>query len=248
MHRRRFVALSVLASASVIAPAYAQTQPSLTIRWFGHLAFQITGGGLRLFTHPFLPAGCTAGLKLPDKLDADYVMISSRLLDEGFIENLPPDTKVLADSGLYNIAGTTFQGISTDHDRIGGRRFGRNVMWRWEQAGIRILHMGGAAAPLTAEQRILAGRPDILILPVGGSDKAYNAKEAWETTQSLNPRIVIPAYFRTSKASSTCTLSPVEEFLQLAPKEKTVRVTNPNYTLRAKDLPETMVVRVLPLA
>ncbi len=247
MRRRRFIALSALASASAIAPASAQVSPALTIRWFGHMAFQITGGGLRLFTHPFLPAGCTAGLRLPQKLDVDYVMISSRLLDEGFIDNLPADTKVLAEPGLYNLAGTTFQGIATDHDRLGGRRFGRNVMWRWDQAGIRLLHMGGAAAPLTPEQRILAGRPDILIVPVGGGDKAYNAQEAWDMVQSLNPKIVIPAYFRTSKASSTCTLSPVEEFLALAPKEKTLQVTTANYTLRVKDLPETTVVRVLPL-
>jgi L-ascorbate metabolism protein UlaG (beta-lactamase superfamily) len=247
MRRRQFVALTVLTATSAIAPVYAQGQSALTIRWFGHMAFLITGGGLRLFTHPFLPRGCTAGFRLPPRLDVDYVMISSRLLDEGFIDNLPPDTKVLAEAGLYNIGGTTFQGIASDHDRLGGRRFGRNVMWRWDQGGIRLLHMGGAAAPLTAEQRILIGRPDILILPVGGGDKAYNAQEAWETAQSLNPKILIPAYFRTSKASGTCPLSPVDEFLQLVPKEKTVRLTNPNYTLRAKDLPETMVVRVLPV-
>lgn len=104
------------------------------------------GGGLRLFTHPFLPRGCTAGFRLPPRLDVDYVMISSRLLDEGFIDNLPPDTKVLAEAGLYNIGGTTFQGIASDHDRLGGRRFGRNVMWRWDQAGIRLLHMGGSGS------------------------------------------------------------------------------------------------------
>jgi L-ascorbate metabolism protein UlaG (beta-lactamase superfamily) len=250
MQRRKFITLCSafgLGSALSMLPSYAQAQNSLTIRWFGHLAFEFTGGGLRLFTHPFRSAGCTAGMRLPSQINADYVMISSRLLDEGYIENLPPETKVLAEAGTYTIKGTNFQGIATPHDRLDGRRFGQNVMWRWEQAGIRLLHMGGAAAPLTSDQRILIGRPDILILPVGGSDKAYNAQEAWQVAQSLNPRIIIPAYYRTSKAADTCGQKGLDEFLELAPKDKTQRVKTPNYSLRASDLPETTVVRILPL-
>lgn len=247
MKRRNFIALGAGTALSAVAPIYAQDQPVLNIRWFGHLAFEISGGGLRLFTHPFRPAGCTADMKLPDPITADFVMISSRLFDEGYIEGLSTDTRVLAEPGSYNIKNTNFQGVAISHDRLGGRRFGQNVMWRWEQAGIRILHMGGSAATLTNEQRILVGRPDILILPVGGSDKAYNAQEAWSVAQSLNPKIVIPAYYRTSKANETCTQKGLDEFLELAPKEKTVRVKSNNYGLRARDLPESLVVRILPL-
>ena len=247
MKRRNFIALGAGTALSVVAPVFAQDQPVLNIRWFGHLAFAISGGGLNLFTHPFRPAGCTAGMRLPNPITADFVLISSRLLDEGYIDELSADTRVLAEPGVYNIKNTNFQGIAVPHDRLEGRRFGQNVMWRWEQAGIRILHMGGSAVPLTNEQRILVGRPDILILPVGGSDKAYNAQEAWAVAQSLNPRIVIPAYYRTSKAADSCTQKGLDEFLALAPQEKTVRVKSNNYGLRARDLPESLVVRILPL-
>ncbi|MFN3926935.1 MAG: MBL fold metallo-hydrolase [Pseudanabaenaceae cyanobacterium] len=250
MQRRQFLTITGglgLGTALGVLPTYAQAQDVLTIRWFGHLAFEFRGGGLRLFSHPFRPAGCTAGMRLPKPIEADYVLISSRLWDEGYLDALPQEMQVLAEPGIYNLKGTTFQGIAVPHDRLGGRRFGENVMWRWQQSGINILHMGGAAAELTPEQRILVGRPDILIIPVGGSDKAYNTQEAWQMIQTLNPRVVIPSYYRTSKAAETCPQKGLDEFLSLAPREKTARVKTPDYSLRARDLPETTVFRILQL-
>ena len=46
------------------------------------------------------------------------------------------------------------QGIAIDHDRQGGKRFGTNVAWQWTQGGIKILHLGGAAAPINIEQKM----------------------------------------------------------------------------------------------
>ncbi|CAN1211565.1 MBL fold metallo-hydrolase [Tumidithrix helvetica PCC 7403] len=255
MRRRKLIQLAqggllgTLTAGLAIAPAFSQDRTKaapntgpLTLQWFGHMSFLISGGGLRLLTHPFRPSGCTAGLPAP-KADVDYVMISSRLLDEGYLENLPNKTKVFAEPGSYDFKGVNLQGIRMDHDRVGGRRFGRNVAWRWQQAGIRLLHLGCAASPILPDQRILMGRPDVLILPVGGGDKGYSATEAQAVVAELSPKIVVPTYYHTATSSKTCALAPVDEFLALFPNVKVNRGGS-TLELSADSLPSSMTIRV----
>ncbi len=111
----------------------------------------------------------------------------------------------------------------------------------------------GAAAPITPEQKILMGRPDVLILPVGGdakSDnstlaKAYGAEEAAAVVKELNPRIVVPVYYRTPKAASTCPLNPVDAFVKLMPADSVKQLTGNVLQLSSSSLPQQTVVRLL---
>jgi L-ascorbate metabolism protein UlaG (beta-lactamase superfamily) len=140
-----------------------------------------------------------------------------------------------------------------DHDRLGGRRFGRNVAWRWKQSGIFVLHLGGAAGAIAPSQRILMGRPDVLIVPVGGATegndpmlaKAYSATEARAIVQELNPKVVIPVYYRTDKSSVSCQLAAIDDFLALMPKDKVQKLNGSTLELKASGLPQSTVVRVL---
>src|SRR5688500_1973984 len=80
----------------------AQAQSAgVTIRSLGHTAFLFTGGGRRILVNPFRPIGCTAGFPSP-AVPADLVMISSRLFDEGYLEDLPGEPRVLTDPGIYD--------------------------------------------------------------------------------------------------------------------------------------------------
>ncbi|ELS34243.1 MULTISPECIES: MBL fold metallo-hydrolase [Pseudanabaena] len=240
-------------TAGIIADAAnSQANSTLRLQWLGHLSFLISGDNVSFLTHPFRPVGCTAKLTSPTA-QSDYILISSRLLDEGYLENLPKDKRVLSEAGSYNLKGINLQGITMDHDRLGGRRFGRNVAWRWKQSGIFILHLGSAAAPITASQRILMGRPDVLILPIGGSAqstdpmqaKAYSPQEAQAIVTELNPRIVIPVYYRTDKSSKSCQLASIDEFLALMPKDSIKKLEGSTLELNASSLPQSTVVRVL---
>jgi L-ascorbate metabolism protein UlaG (beta-lactamase superfamily) len=193
----------------------AQPSGSLSIRWLGHTCFLFTGGNQRVLVNPFRRIGCTAGYRLPN-VQADLVLISSQLFDEGAVEGLPGNPKVLYEPGVYDFNGIQYQGIRTYHDTLGGRRFGTNVAWRWTLGGINILHLGGAAAPIELEQKILMGRPDLLMVPVGGGPKAYNPNQAMEAIKSLNPKLVIPTHYRTQAADAdSCDIVGVEEFIKL---------------------------------
>lgn len=194
----------------------AQTGNSLSIRWLGHTCFLFTSGNQRVLVNPFRTIGCTAGYRLP-KVEADLVLISSQLFDEGAVEGLPGNPKILYEPGVYQFNGVQYQGIRTNHDTVGGRRFGTNVAWRWTQGGINILHLGGAAAPIELEQKILMGKPDLLMVPVGGGLKAYNPTQAMDAIKSLNPKLVIPTHYRTQAAdSNSCDIVGLDEFLKLS--------------------------------
>jgi L-ascorbate metabolism protein UlaG (beta-lactamase superfamily) len=178
---------------------------------------------------------------------ADLVLISSQLLDEGAAEGLPGNPRILYEPGVYQVGGIQLQGISLAHDRVGGRRFGSNVAWQWTQSGIKILHLGGAAAPIALEQKILMGSPDLALVPVGGGPKAYDPQEAKQAVNVLNPKVVIPTHFRTQAADgSACEIVTVDDFLGLMDGMKVRRVNSDTITINSADLPQNEpVIQVL---
>ena len=187
---------------------------SLTISSLGHTAYLFSGGGQQILVNPFKPVGCAAGYTEPS-VAANLVLASSHLLDEGYTANYT-NTQVLNEPGDFTTAsGLAVQGISMPHDRVNGRRFGTNIAWAWNQTGIKVVHLGVAAAPIAIEDKILIGRPDVLLLPVGGGPKGYTPAEAVEAIQALNPKVVIPTHYRTSASPETCDLNGVDEFLSL---------------------------------
>ncbi len=213
------------------------TGDSLNIQFLGHSCFLFSGSGQRLLVNPYRSVGCTAGIKLP-AVATDTVLISSRLLDEGYVEGVPGDPRILFDPGIYQLGRVQLQGIRTPHDRLNGRRFGTNVAWRWIQSGLTVLHLGGAAAPIAIEQKILMGTPDIICIPIGGGPKTYTAEEAKQAIAILNPKIVIPTQYRTPAADSkSCDLTTLDQFLTLMGGVPVRRGGN-TLSVRPGDLPK----------
>lgn len=231
--------------ASGLETYQAQTGGTLSIQWLGHTSFLITGGGPRILINPFRTLGCTAGYRAP-KVSADLLLISSQLLDEGAVEIVPGNPRLLYEPGIYEVSGRRIQGIRMDHDRVGGRRFGTNVAWQWTQAGLNIVHLGGAAAPIAVEQKILMGRPDVLFIPVGGGPKAYTPEEAKQAIAALNPRMIIPTQYRTQAAKDACDLVGLDSFLSLMSGTPVRRAGGDSISLSRSDIPANgMVIQVL---
>ncbi|MDY6786405.1 MAG: MBL fold metallo-hydrolase [Cyanobacteriota bacterium] len=224
MKRRQFIrygGASLLATAGTLVPsvgqrALGQSRGALTVTALGHTCFLFSGGGVRVLVNPFRALGCTKGYSAP-RVEADLVLISSQLFDEGATENLPGNPQILFEAGAFEVGDLQFQGIESERDRALGRKFSNNVAWRWTQAGVQILHMGGAAAPVDIEEQFLLGSPDLAFIPVGGGPKAYGPQEAMQAVRALRPKMVIPTHYRTQAAdANACDLVGIEEFLQLA--------------------------------
>lgn len=237
--------LTTMATVLVKFQPSAAQEGSLSVQWLGHTCFLFTGGGTRVLVNPFRTLGCTADYR-PPNVEADLVLISSQLLDEGAVESVPGNPRLIYEPGVYEFNNIHFQGIATDHDRVGGKRFGTNVAWRWTQAGINILHLGGAAAPITLEQKILMGTPDVVLVPVGGGAKAYNPQEAQAAVKMLNSKLVIPTHYRTQAADkASCDIVALDDFLTVMDGMPVRRANSDTITLRAADLPQDSAIQVL---
>lgn len=214
------LAASLLTQAGTLTAAPARKTPpttkkALQVEWFGHTCFLFSSNEGRLLVNPFRPAGCTAGYRRPS-VQADLILLSSRLLDEGALEVVQGNPRVLYQPGVFTVDSfNKLQGIRTLHDRKDGRQFGVNVAWRWRQAGLDIVHLGVIAAPLVDEEKILLGKPDLMFVPVGGGEKSFDPELARQAIEELQPRLVVPTYYRTAAAEEGCEISGVEPFLKL---------------------------------
>lgn len=202
------LALPAVTLQSALLPAAAAASVSITS--YGHSALLIQGSGARVLLNPFRAVGCAAGLSEP-RVNATVILASSRLLDEG----APVATgRFLADPGSFQVGGLRIEGISTPRDRVGGRRFGRATLWRWQQGGLSFVHMGGTAGPLSPADKVMLSRPDVLILGVGGGAKVFDGSEAAEVVRELRPRVVIPVQYVSGPVPANCDQGGVEPFLQ----------------------------------
>jgi L-ascorbate metabolism protein UlaG (beta-lactamase superfamily) len=233
------VGLALAAGLSLPMPAMAQKGGGVTITSLGHSALMIQGGGARVLLNPFQPVGCAAGLSVP-RVSADVILASSLLKDEGA---QVASGKFLVKPGSYRLAGLQIEGIAAPHDRVGGRRFGNATLWRWRQGGLDIAHLGGTAGRLSPADRVLLGRPDVLIIGVGGGGKVYTGQEAAEVARELQARRVIPVQFSSGKTAADCDQGPVEPFLQAMPGV-TVRRSGRSVSL-VPPLGDGVVVEVL---
>ena len=195
----------------------------MKIRWFGHACFELTTqDGTKVLTDPFDES---VGYMVP-QVEVGVVTISHGLFDHAHLAGVAGRPRVLRGPGEYAEGALKIKAIRTHHDASGGRLRGENLLFRFDDGDLRLLHAGDLGHTLTAEQVQACGKVDVLLVPVGGT-YTLDAEGAWRVVEQLKPGIVIPMHFRTDALSFP--LAPVEPFLEGRPHRRlpshTVEVT-----------------------
>ena len=164
----------------------------LLLKSLGHGSFLIKGREKSVLINPFKAIGCASDLNEPKGINADFILASSKLADEGYNPN---DQLMFVEPGVYKFEDILLNGIEIPHDRVGGRRFGMATVWSWEQNNLKIVHMGGAAGEMDINSQIILSRPDILFISIGGGFKSYNGSEASDIVKKLNKMNFKMCYF-----------------------------------------------------
>ncbi len=239
VHFRDFKVLSqqiVFAFIALLGSVAPVQAGGVDITSYGHSSLFIRGAGKTVLLNPFKSVGCAEGLKEP-RVRANVILASSVLEDEGA---RVAKGVFLVEPGSYRIYNLKFESFQIPHDRLGGRRFGQSTVWQWKQAGLSFVHLGGSAAPLTAAHKVLLGRPDVLIIAVGGGTKVYNGVEAAKIVRSLNPKVVIPVQYLNRTVSSVCDLTGVQPFLDAMQGTK-IREVGKTFSISRNSYKKTVI-------
>ncbi len=165
----------------------------MKIKWFGHSCFRLTAeNGTKIIIDPYHNM---LGYKLPE-IDAHIVTTSHDHGDHNNVGAVKGDFVHIKDSGKFSQEGIEIKGIQTFHDKVSGKKRGKNIVYSFRIDGLNVCHCGDLGHPLSLEQINEIGKVDILILPIGGR-AVLDAIGATEVMKQLNPAVVIPMHYRT---------------------------------------------------
>lgn len=171
----------------------------MKLTWYGHACFLVETAEGSVVFDPYAP-GSVPGLTLPP-LRADAVACSHGHRDHGYAAGV-------ALSGRK--PGFTLRTIPCFHDDRGGALRGENRITVLEAEGLRLVHLGDLGHALSAEQLAAVGRPDVLLIPVGGH-YTIGPAEAEALVRVLRPRLTIPMHYR-GEGFGYDVIGPVEDF------------------------------------
>jgi len=212
----------------------------MIVKFLGHACFLLTSSsGLRVMTDPYESGAFGGALSYAPIADtADIVLVSHEHADHNYVRGVPGSPKVCRQGCEFH--GIEFRAVQACHDPEGGTKRGHTTIFAFSLDGIRVCHLGDLGATLTPELAAAIGPVDVLLIPVGGT-YTLDAGQAWSVVAQLNPRVVIPMHYKTTR--TTMPLSPVEAFVAGKPRVEHTR--RASVSLTAETLGEGPRVVVL---
>ncbi len=205
----------------------------MELTYFGHASFLLTAGdGTTILIDPF---DDQPGYPIP-VVSPTAVTVSHEHFDHNHVATAQGKPKVIrgltgggkgwatVDERIGAVGVTT---VPTFHDPSKGSQRGRNSVFLFDVDGLRVVHAGDLGHTLDAEQVTAIGRPDLLMIPIGGF-YTIDATQADQVVAALNPRVVIPMHYKT-EVNADWPIGTIDEFIRgktgVSRKERGVTVS-----------------------
>lgn len=220
----------------------------MKIRWYGQSAFALTGAERSVFIDPFGDMSPMAGRGIQfdypaiEGVSPDLLLVTHEHLDHNAVEAIDGDPVVIRSTAgrLESPVGEVIA-IASEHDEAAGTERGPNSIFSFELDGLRVSHFGDfGQSALRPEQAAAIGKPDILILPVGGGP-TIGADGAKAIIDALRPQWVLPMHYRTEKTSF---LEPIDAFVTAS--EEVLRLDDPELDMASLPSPSGRSLTVVP--
>lgn len=186
----------------------------MKITYLGHATFLLETGGTRILIDPY---DAKVGYPMPRVAPA-LVLISHEHGDHNHLamaQGQPRVIRGLADGQWRTVKetvdGVAISSVPTYHDAAQGKDRGRNTVFVIEAEGLRIVHLGDLGHGLDEPTAQAIGRPDVLMIPVGGH-YTIDAAQAHAVVARLRPGVVIPMHYKT-EVNAGWPIGPVDAFL-----------------------------------
>jgi L-ascorbate metabolism protein UlaG (beta-lactamase superfamily) len=225
----------------------------VTLRYFGHSAFEIRGGGSVLLVDPFLTGNSHTTTKPEDLKKVDYIFIT-----HGHGDHIGDSVAIAKRTGATVVANFEIcqylgqKGISCHPMHIGGSHvfpFGKVKLtvahhgsdiaegeklipggnpcgFLFDFNGTKVYHAGDTG--LTMDMQLLA-RDGVTaaLLPIGGNF-VMDMEDAARAVEFIRPKMVVPMHYDTFPLI----MADPKKFSALVGDKATVRVMQPGETLQ----------------
>ena len=167
----------------------------MVITYYGLSCFKVQSGDLTIV---FDPPSKDSELK-PPRFEVHAALSSHAHPKHNGAKELPGKKEggpfVISGPGEYEMDGLAIDGIPSFHDGAGGKKLGRNTIYKVKMEEITLCHLGDfGEAELRPETLEAIGEVDVLFLPVGGKD-VLDAEGAAKVLNQIEPKIAIPMHF-----------------------------------------------------
>ncbi len=171
----------------------------IDIYYLGDNCFRIKGKKTSLVIDPFSDK---LGIKFP-KTESEIVLYTNAKEESHTSSGVSGLTLVIDGPGEYEIKGVSIIGFSTEK--------GQNTIFKMVIDNVKFAHLGALKEKLNTE--IIEELEDVhvLMVPVGGKD-TIDFKALDEIIKGVEPRIVIPMHYQTSKYNKD--LLPLSDFIK----------------------------------
>lgn len=167
----------------------------MQISWLGYSAFRVSSGRVTILINPYDQA---ANFKI-HKQGADIIVSSNTRPEIAKVVSGSPF--IITEPGEYEVKSVY----------IHGRSWNGHTLYLITTEDITLACIGPVKMKeLSGKQLELIEGVDMLIVPVGGGPTC-SAKEAVQVINQIEPRIVIPSYYKLSGSKG---LSPISAFLK----------------------------------
>jgi L-ascorbate metabolism protein UlaG (beta-lactamase superfamily) len=185
----------------------------MQIKWLGHSSFLfISRNNIKIITDPYTSGGPL--MYSPIDESADIVTISHNHSDHNNPSIIKGNPIILKEAGAKMIKDIKIKAIPVFHDESSGSKRGNNLIFCFQIDNMNLCHLGDLGHSLNSLQLSAIGAVDILFIPVGGY-YTFSPVEASLISSSLNPKLIFPMHYKTSKTSYP--ISGVEEFIRNKP-------------------------------
>ncbi len=205
----------------------------MKITWAGQSCFKIViSKGRKKVKIAIDPFTKKIGLS-PPSFSADILLITHDHNDHNNIKTIKGNPFLIEGPGEYEIQKIFIKGISSFHDKVEGKKKGKNTIYTLRDGGMKVCHLGDLGQKqLTDSQIEKIGGVDILMVPVGGN-YTISAKEAQGIISQIEPKIVIPMHYEIPKLKPK--LDSLKKFLKAMGQNSVKKKSH--FSIKEKNLP-----------
>jgi L-ascorbate metabolism protein UlaG (beta-lactamase superfamily) len=188
----------------------------MRITWYGHAAFLIETGGLRVILDPYRSPDCGGYEPIDEPADVVVVSHENDRYHSHLGQIVPPFAVIRAleiPTGGQDFLGLRFETVHVFEDP---RRLPEDevTVIHFRAEGLHVVFLGDLGHPLTDAELAPIRGADVVLAAAGGPP-TLDFPDIPPLLDAIGPRLVLPMHYKTPRIDLN--IQPVERFLERLP-------------------------------